>query len=152
MAKRMMKMAMAAAALTMVAGAAYAQRDPAYQEARTQGLIGEKPDGYLGFVGSPSPAIRALVDDLNIKRKAAYTRSAAGAGSTVEQFAFTTGCRLILPDIAWGKISDARRPMGNPRQWPAHARSTLSVTAGGNISPGERSSRSVTGKACPPVC
>ena len=96
MAKRMMKMAMAAAALTMVAGAAYAQRDPANQEARTQGLIGEKPDGYLGFVGSPSPAIRALVDDLNIKRKAAYTRSAAGAGSTVEQFAFTTGCRLIL--------------------------------------------------------
>ena len=94
--KRMAKLAMTAAALTLVAGAAQAQRDPAYQQARTQGLIGEKPDGYLGFVGAPSAAIRALVDDLNIKRKSAYTKSATDAGSTVEQFAFTTGCRLIL--------------------------------------------------------
>ena len=94
--KRFATVAMTAAALVLVTPAAHAQRDPAYQQARTQGLIGEKPDGYLGFVSSPSPAIRALVDDTNIKRKAAYTSSAASAGSTVEQFAFTTGCRLIL--------------------------------------------------------
>lgn len=89
------RIATAAAAIALVAGAAQAQRDPAYQQARSQGLIGEKPDGYLGFVGSPSSAIRALVEDINIKRKAAYTRKASEAGATVEQFAFTTGCRLI---------------------------------------------------------
>ena len=93
--KRMALIAATAAAISLTATAVQAQRDPAYQQARTQGLIGEKPDGYLGFVVSPSSAIRALVEDLNIKRKAAYTKSAADAGSTVEQFAFTTGCRLI---------------------------------------------------------
>ena len=35
-----------------------------------------------------------MVNDINIKRKAAYT-SGAPAGSTVEQFAFVTGCNLI---------------------------------------------------------
>jgi uncharacterized protein len=75
--------------------AAYAQRDPAYQSARDGGLVGEKTDGYLGFVVAPSPAIKALVDDLNIKRKAAYTKEAAANNATVEEMALRNGCRLI---------------------------------------------------------
>ncbi|MEH6828093.1 DUF1318 domain-containing protein [Parasphingorhabdus sp.] len=47
-------------------------------------------------MSSPSPAIKALVDDLNIKRKAAYTRKAQETNSTVEQFASTSGCDLIM--------------------------------------------------------
>lgn len=74
---------------------AQAQRDPAYQAARQAGQVGEQPDGYLGHVTSPTPEVRALVLDINIKRKDAYTKSAAANGSTVEQFAFTTGCNLI---------------------------------------------------------
>ena len=58
-------------------------------------MIGEKPDGYLGYATTPTPAIRALVEDLNIKRKAAYTRRAQATNSTVEQFAFASGCNLI---------------------------------------------------------
>jgi uncharacterized protein len=92
--------------------AAYAQRDPAYQSARDGGLVGEKTDGYLGFVVAPSPAIKALVDDLNIKRKAAYTKEAAANNATVEEMALRNGCRLIaersvagekyqLPNGAW---------------------------------------------------
>ncbi|NJS14647.1 MAG: YdbL family protein [Sphingopyxis sp.] len=77
------------------APAANAQRDPAYQAAREAGQVGEQPDGYLGHVTPPTQEIRALVLDINIKRKDAYTRSAAASGSTVEQFAFTTGCNLI---------------------------------------------------------
>lgn len=80
----------------IAAGSALAQRDPAYQAAREAGQVGEQPDGYLGHATAPTPEIRALVLDLNIKRKDAYTRSAAETGSTVEQFAFTTGCNLIL--------------------------------------------------------
>lgn len=72
-----------------------AQRDPAYQAARQTGQVGEQPDGYLGHVTPPTPEVRALVLDINIKRKDAYTKSAAANGSTVEQFAFTTGCNLI---------------------------------------------------------
>lgn len=84
-----------ALAVLATTGVAYAQRDPAYESARQSGIIGEKPDGYLGFVVSPTPAVRAMVDDINIKRKAAYTKRAAATNSTVEQFAFTTGCNLI---------------------------------------------------------
>ena len=82
---------------------AMAQRDPAYETARAAGQIGEKPDGYLGYVSSPSPSVKALVEDLNIKRKAAYTRKAQETNSTVEQFAFTSGCNLIMRTVAGEK-------------------------------------------------
>ncbi|VAV90554.1 Putative uncharacterized protein ydbL, may be related to amine metabolism [hydrothermal vent metagenome] len=80
----------------IIAAPVMAQRDPAYEAARSSGAIGEKPDGYLGYVKAPSAAIKALVEDLNIKRKAAYTRKAQETNSTVEQFAFTSGCNLIM--------------------------------------------------------
>ncbi|MCM3418326.1 YdbL family protein [Sphingopyxis alaskensis] len=85
----------ATAAVALAVPSAMAQRDPAYAAARAAGQIGEQPDGYLGFVTAPTPAIRALVQDINIKRKAAYTERAQATGSTVEQFAFTSGCNLI---------------------------------------------------------
>lgn len=105
-------LALAAIAATTVIAvpSAMAQRDPAYEAARSAGQIGEQPDGYLGFVTSPTPAVRDMVTDINIKRKAAYT-SGAPQGSTVEQFAFVTGCNLIAktkpgekyrsPDGSW---------------------------------------------------
>ena len=119
------RLEMAAAALLIgaaVAGSgAMAQRDPAYQQARSEGLIGEKTDGYLGFVSTPSPAVRALVEDLNIKRKAKYTEEALANGATVEEMAFRPGCRLIkertvpgdkyqAPDGSW-KTRDASPPL-----------------------------------------
>ena len=96
--KNSVEMTIAALLLGVTATGAMAYqagRDPAYQSARQSGLVGEKADGYLGFVSSPSPAIKALVEDINIKRKAAYTERAAATGSTVEQFAFTSGCNLV---------------------------------------------------------
>jgi uncharacterized protein len=77
-------------------GVAPAQaRDPAYAAARASGQIGEKMDGYLGYVGTPSPALRAVVEDLNIKRRAVYSERAKAANATVEEFAFTAGCLAI---------------------------------------------------------
>lgn len=75
---------------------AMAQRDPAYQAARTQGLIGEEPDGYLAIVGTPNPELERVVNDINLRRRAHYTQEAARLQATVEQFAFTTACNLIL--------------------------------------------------------
>jgi uncharacterized protein len=121
-----LEMLIAAALLgTTVTTAAYAQRDPAYQSARSQGLVGEKTDGYLGFVVAPSAAIKALVDDINIKRKAKYTEEALANGATVEEMAFRTGCRLIAektvagekyqaPDRTW-KTRDASAPVLDTR-------------------------------------
>lgn len=80
-----------------VAIPAFAQaRDPAYAEARASGQVGEKMDGYLGVVGAGNPALRAMVDDLNIKRRAVYSAKAQAQHATVEEYAFTSGCLLIV--------------------------------------------------------
>ena len=43
------------------------------QDAKTQGLVGEQPDGYLGLVKSNASAeVKALMSDINAKRKQAY--------------------------------------------------------------------------------
>ncbi|MDE0878495.1 MAG: YdbL family protein [Sphingomonas bacterium] len=104
-------MAAAAVALVAISGAAYAQRDPAYAAARAAGEVGEQPDGYLGVVGGGAASLRALVSNINIQRKAAYTQKATSSGATVEQMAFTSGCNLIAqtqpgekykaPDGSW---------------------------------------------------
>ncbi len=78
-------------------------RDPAYQSARESGLVGEKSDGYLGFVIPPSSSVRALVEDINIKRKAVYSKEALANGATVEEMALRTGCRLISERTAAGE-------------------------------------------------
>ncbi|MDR6147550.1 uncharacterized protein YdbL (DUF1318 family) [Sphingomonas sp. SORGH_AS870] len=88
-------MVAAAVALIGISGVAIAQRDPAYAAARAEGLVGEQPDGYLGIVGAATPALRTLVNSINIQRKAAYTQKAQASGATVEQMAFTSGCNLI---------------------------------------------------------
>ena len=111
------------AALALGATAAQAQRDPAYAAARAAGQVGEQPDGYLGIVGAATPELRAIVNSINIQRKAAYTRGAAN-GSTVEQFAFVSGCNLIAqtrpgekyqaPNGSW-QTRDAGPPQRDPR-------------------------------------
>lgn len=117
-----------AAAAALIAGSAIAplaaqNRDPAYADARAKGLVGEQVDGYLGIVGTPTPDLRALVNNINIRRKAAYTESAANS-ATVEDFAFTSGCNLIAktapgekyqaPDGSWQTRSSAP-PKRDPR-------------------------------------
>lgn len=116
-------MAAVAAGAAMAVPSAMAQRDPAYEAARVAGQVGEQPDGYLGIVSSPTPALRQMVTDINIKRKAAYT-SGAPQGSTVEQFAFVTGCNLVAktkpgekykaPDGRW-LTRDASPPVRDSR-------------------------------------
>ncbi|MES2097348.1 MAG: YdbL family protein [Pseudomonadota bacterium] len=97
--------------LVTSAGAASAQeRDPAYAAARAAGQIGELPDGYLGVVGSPSAALTALVNKINIQRKDVYTKKSAASGATVEEMAFTSGCNLIAKTVPGEKYKD---PNGN---------------------------------------
>lgn len=119
--------AILAAALVIGAGAsaAFAEaRDPAYAQARASGQVGEKVDGYLGVVGGATPALRALVDDLNIKRRAVYTAKAQAQHATVQEYAFTSGCLLIAqtapgekyqaPDGSW-QTRGAGSPLRDPR-------------------------------------
>lgn len=85
----------AALVLGAFATPALAQRDPAYEAARSAGQIGEKMDGYLGTIGSVPAGVQKIVSDLNIKRKAVYAQKAQDQHATVEEYAFTSGCLLI---------------------------------------------------------
>lgn len=102
----------ALSALALIgANPAYAQRDPAYAAAREAGQVGERVDGYLGYVGDASPALHAVVEDINIKRKAVYAQKAQANNATLEEYALTSGCVLIVqtkpgekyqaPDGSW---------------------------------------------------
>ncbi|MFN3515709.1 MAG: YdbL family protein [Novosphingobium sp.] len=82
--------------------AAQQQRDPAYAAARAAGQVGEKTDGYLGYPVPPSPEVRRMAEDINIKRRAVYARKAAENKVTVEDFAFTSAC-LLIADTAPGE-------------------------------------------------
>lgn len=103
------------AALAFAAGAvlaaglpamAQAGRDPVYAAARAAGQVGEKRDGYLGFVTPPAAPLKAKIEDINIKRKAVYAEKAQAKGSTVEEYAFVSACKLIL-DTAPGEKYEA---------------------------------------------
>jgi uncharacterized protein len=121
------RLGLGAALLALVAGASGAQaqaRDPAYAAARAAGQIGEKMDGYLGIVGAGNAQLRAIVDDLNIKRRAVYSQKAQAQRATVEEYAFTSGCLLIAqtvpgekyqaPDGSWQTRTEAP-PRRDPR-------------------------------------
>ncbi|APE28456.1 YdbL family protein [Aurantiacibacter gangjinensis] len=117
------KAATGAMALALLATPAQAQRDPAYQAARESGQVGEKMDGYLGIVGASNPTLQALVDDINIRRRAVYAQRAQAENATLEEYAFTAGCLAIsrttqgemyqAPDGSW-----QRRGAGAPQRDP----------------------------------
>lgn len=55
-------------------------------DAKSQGLVGEANTGYLAAVQSPASAeVRALIADVNAKRKAKFEETAAKTGATLEQ-------------------------------------------------------------------
>jgi len=90
----------------LVATPVQAQSDPAYAAARSAGQIGERMDGYLDIVGAETPELRRLVNDINIKRRAVYAQRARENGVTLEEYALSTGCQLILM-MAPGEIYQA---------------------------------------------
>jgi uncharacterized protein YdbL (DUF1318 family) len=98
---------------TLLSAPAFAQRDPAYEAARSSGQVGEKMDGYLGIVSGGNSTLQAVVSDVNIKRRALYSQRAQAASPpvTLEEYALTAGCIAIArtapgekyqaPDGSW---------------------------------------------------
>ncbi|HZV56120.1 MAG TPA: DUF1318 domain-containing protein [Sphingobium sp.] len=92
------------AACALVAAPAVAQ-DAVVSAAKAAGTVGEQADGYLGIKGTVSNDVRAAVDALNIKRRAAYTDLAAKrSGATVADVAAATGCQTLKSRVAQGQI------------------------------------------------
>jgi uncharacterized protein YdbL (DUF1318 family) len=63
----------------LLAAPAQAQNDALVTQARANGAVGEQADGYLGFApgASISADLRGRVEQINIQRRALYTRRAA---------------------------------------------------------------------------
>ncbi|WP_226697673.1 YdbL family protein [Qipengyuania flava] len=122
--KTVLAIAAAATAIGGLATPAFAQRDPAYAAARSAGQVGERMDGYLGIVVAETPALRRIVNDINIKRRAVYSERAKATNATIEEYAFTAGCQAILatvsgekyqaPDGSW-QARGANAPLRDPR-------------------------------------
>ncbi len=72
------------------------------QEAKDQGLVGERRDGYVGLVagGGADAGVRALVSEVNAERRARYEQIARDNGIPVEQVAA----------LAWERAVRATRP------------------------------------------
>jgi uncharacterized protein len=93
-----------AALIAGIAGIALAQVAPTLVSAAlAEGTVGEQADGYMGFKGTPSAALRAEVDAINIKRRAAFTSLAAQRGVTVKDVAATVGCETLEKRVGTGR-------------------------------------------------
>ena len=59
------------------------------RDAKSQGLVGEANNGYIAAVTSPASAeVRALLADVNAKRKAQFEAAAKKTGAKTDQVAY----------------------------------------------------------------
>jgi uncharacterized protein len=63
-------------------------------EARRQGLVGERPDGYIGAVRDAS-GVQALVSSVNTQRREQYERTARETGRSRSEVEAVAGRSLI---------------------------------------------------------
>lgn len=92
--KRILFLALAMASLVLPTSS-QAQDPATIINARRAGLIGERYDGYLGFVAAPSDYLRRQVDAVNIRRRALYSDLGARKGVTPEEVGITAACTLL---------------------------------------------------------
>jgi uncharacterized protein YdbL (DUF1318 family) len=82
-------------------------------EAKRTGLVGETAEGYVGLVNPSAPAeVRALVDDVNARRRAEYQRIARDNGIALEQVEALAARKAIekTPSGGWVRIDGTWRP------------------------------------------
>jgi uncharacterized protein YdbL (DUF1318 family) len=72
-----------------------AQSAPLVAQARASGQVGERFDGYLGFVTTPSETLRKQVNAINIRRRSLYLDLARRKGVTSEEVGITAGCSTL---------------------------------------------------------
>lgn len=104
----MLKRLLVASAFSVVAlaatGAAAAIEDPVLNTAINEQKIGETADGYLAAVDGASVAseARARMDQVNLRRRATYTERAGANGVSVEEYARSFGCTLLVKNTPTG--------------------------------------------------
>jgi len=104
-----------AAMLLATSGSAYAQGSD-LAAAISAGQVGEQADGYLGVRGSIPEKIRAEMEAINIKRRAAYTELAGQRGVTVKDVAAAVGCTTLKTRVGAGEAYQLRDGVWRVRQ------------------------------------
>jgi len=84
-----------AAVLSAVAAPLAAQSSLAIVAAKSAGQLGERYDGYLGYVVVPDVRLRAQVESVNIRRRALFTELAEKRGASRVDVGITAGCELL---------------------------------------------------------
>ncbi len=75
--------------------------------AKSQGWIGEQTNGYLGLVRSDAPAdVKALIADVNKKRKARYQETANKHGTPLSEVEKVGGNTTIAKTLPGNFIQD----------------------------------------------
>ncbi len=97
MTNKTMKSILAAAAASLALAGSALAASAAVEAAKSQCLIGEQADGYLGVVdaGAIDEALRREVKSINLQRKAAYADLAARNGVSIEAAAALTAEKLL---------------------------------------------------------
>ncbi len=87
-----------------VTGPALAIEDPVLNTAITEQKIGETADGYLAAVDGASVTAdaRARMDQLNLRRRATYTERAQTNSVSVEEYARSFACTLLVKNTPAG--------------------------------------------------
>ncbi len=76
------------------------------QQAKSQGLVGERLDGYLGIV-KPSDRVQALVKKINLGRREHYKRIAQQTGTSRDVVEVLAGKKAIQKTPAGQYIQNA---------------------------------------------
>ena len=117
---------LAAAGIMAVAVPSSAQT-PAVDAGRQAGQVGERYDGYMGYLGSPSGVVRSQVSAINIRRRALYSNLAASRRVAPQEVGIAAGCQL-LARVQVGQaymLADGRwrlRVSGQPAPVPQYCR------------------------------
>ena len=111
----------------MLAAAPAAGQSPGLASAIGAGQVGERFDGYMGFVNVPSGEVRRQVAAINLRSRNLYIELAARRNVTPEAVGIATACELLgrvgigeaymLKDGAW-----RRRAAGQPAPVPDYCR------------------------------
>ena len=80
--------------------------DPVIDAAKSEGIVGEKIDGYLGIVGSADASVQRKVDEINAKRRSAYSDLAQKEGQPLSVVARLTGEKLVAGEPSGAYVFD----------------------------------------------
>ena len=103
----------------MLTPAPLAAQGPVINQAIQAGQVGERYDGYMGFVGTPSAELRRHVSAVNLQRRNLYIGLAGRRNVTPELVGMATACQLLT------QLSAGEAYMLKDGSWRRHAAGEL---------------------------